>query len=140
VPEFEIERIKTGGFFSPAIKLMYQIKHEGTDPTVETKSINMFDKEGNALGRLEYSIRNGVASIAAFTINEWTTNLYAERLLSKFLFHMKKKKVSQITVELYHTDSTSHQKLLLLKSKGFVVESGGNITGYQQYFLKKHMK
>jgi hypothetical protein len=53
---------------------------------------------------------------------------------------MKKKRVSQVNVELYHTDSTAHKKLLLFKSKGFVVESGGNITGYHQYFLKKQMK
>jgi hypothetical protein len=138
--EFEIERIKTGGFFSPKIKLMYQIKFESTDPGIETKSINLFDAEGNALGRLEYTINNGVAQIGTFTINEWITDLYAERLLAKFIYHMRKRKVAQITVELYHTDNTAHKKLLLFKSKGFSVESGGNITGYQQYFLKKQMK
>ena len=138
--EFEIERIKTGGFFSPKIKLMYQIKYEGNDPNSEAKSINLFDSDGNALGRLEYSLNNGTAQIATFTINEWSSDLYAERLLSKFLFHMKKKKVNQVNVELYHTDNTAHKKLLLFKSKGFVVESGGNITGYHQYFLRKHMK
>lgn len=138
--EFEIERIKTGGFFSPSIKLMYQIKFESTDPNIETKSINLFDAEGNPLGRLEYTLNNGTAQIGTFTINEWTSDLYAERLLSKFLVYMKKQRVRQINVELYHTDNTAHKKLLLFKSKGFNVESGGNITGYHQYFLRKRMK
>jgi len=99
----------------------------------------MFDSDGNPLGRLEYTLKNGAAQIATFTIHEWKTNLYAERLLERFLGHMKKRKIRQIHVEFYHTDNTSHQKLLLFKSKGFVVESGGNITGYQQYYLKKTM-
>jgi len=137
--EIEIERIKTGGLFSPSIKLMYQIKFESTDPYNESKTIEMFDKEGNELGRMEYSMNDGTAQIGTFTIHNWDTKLYAERLLNKFLFHMKKRKVRQVTVELYHTDSTAHQKLLLFKSKGFSVESGGNITGYHQYFLKRQL-
>ncbi|UCH89545.1 MAG: hypothetical protein JSV49_02545, partial [Thermoplasmata archaeon] len=118
---------------------MYEIKYESTDPNVESKSINMYDEEGKALGRLQYTINGGTAQIGTFSINEWQ-NLYAERLLSRFLVHMKRRKVNQVSVELYHTDNTSHKKLLLFKSKGFIVESGGNITGYHQYFLKKQMK
>jgi hypothetical protein len=110
------------------------------DPGVETKTIDMYDAEGNTLGRLEYSINGGTAKIGTFSIHEWSSDLYAERLLARFLLHMKKRKVSQVHVEFYHTDNTSHKKLLLFKSKGFVVESGGNITGYHQYYLKKQMK
>ena len=56
--------------------------------------------------------------------------------MEKFLKLIRKEKGSIIEHEMYDTDDKTHNKLALFKDYGFNVESRGNITGYNQYFLR----
>lgn len=136
MPEYEMEKIKTGGFFSPALKVMYEIKFLHAVPNGEAKSICMFDDCGKSLGRLEYNRSGDNAKIACFAMDDWTSTKYAEQLLSRFIRHMKKDKVTIIDSELYQNDDKIHQKLTVFRGCGFHIETGGSLTGYTQYLMR----
>ena len=60
------------------------------------------------------------------------TNL---RTIKYFLKKMKKRGVSKVVVELYDTDSNTHNKLSVFKNLKFVTDNTGNMTGYQSWLL-----
>jgi hypothetical protein len=138
--EVEMGKIKLGGFFGPIEKVIYEHKFEHPTPDGEIKSINMFKSDdGEQLGKFEYLISESTLKINVFNIMNWSSSRYAEALMEKLLRLAKKAKVREITHEMYDTDNKTHNKLMLFKDKGFVVESRGNITGYNQYYLKLNM-
>jgi hypothetical protein len=135
--EMEMGRIKHGGFFGPSEKVIYEYKFERPTSEGEVKSINMYkESTGDHLGKVEYLKNGGSIKLNVFNIMNWTTSLYAETLLQKFLKLMRRDKIKYIEHEMYDTDDKTHKKLTLFKDYGFNVESRGNITGYNQYYLK----
>ncbi|MCK5559173.1 MAG: hypothetical protein KAJ51_01210 [Thermoplasmata archaeon] len=138
--EYEIGKIKMGGMFSTE-RVGFMIKFESPLPNGEKKTISMFhEKDGRPLGRLEYSKSNTTSKLNTFVIQDWSSIKYAEGLLTKFLTSMKKQGVKMIDHELYDTDDKTHQKLRLFKRFGFEVENRGNITGYNQYYMKLQLR
>ena len=135
--EIEMGRIKLGGFFGPSERIIFEYKFERPTAEGEIKSINMYkESDGDHLGKIEYLNNGGSIKINVFNILNWETHKYAETLMEKFLRLMRKEKGSNIEHEMYDTDDKTHNKLTLFKEYGFNVESRGNITGYNQYFLR----
>ena len=138
--EYEIGKIKMGGLFSSE-RVGFMIKSESPLPNGEKKTISMFhEKDGRPLGRLEYSKTDKTSRLNTFVVQDWSSIRYAEGLLTKFLNAMKKQGVTEVDHELYDTDDKTHQKLHLFKRFGFDVENRGNITGYNQYYLKLNLR
>lgn len=138
--ELEMGRIKLGGFFGPTEKVIFEFKFERPTPEGEVKSVNMFkDSDGEQLGKLEYLKNGTTAKLNVFNVLNWSTNRYGEALMDKFLKLMRKEKVATIEHEMYDTDDKTHKKLTLFKDNGFFVESRGNITGYNQFYLRLEM-
>ena len=138
--EVEMGKIKLGGFFGPSERVIFEFKYERPTEEGEVKSISMFkDTDGELLAKLEY-LRNGTTiKLNVFNIMNWSSMRYAEAFMSKFLRLMRKEKAHLIEHEMYDTDNKTHNKLTLFKDSGFLVESRGNITGYNQYYLKLKM-
>ena len=138
--EVEMGRIKLGGLFGPSERVIFEFKFERPTEEGEVKSINMFkDSDGEQLGKLEYQTNGKKSRLNVFNILNWTTPRYGEALMDKFLRIMHKEKIQFIEHEMYDTDDKTHHKLTLFKDKGFEVESRGNITGYNQYYLRKQI-
>ena len=138
--ELERGKIKHGGLFGPSEWVIFEFKFERPTPEGEVKSINMFkDSDGEVLAKLEYQKNGSTARLNVFNVQNWSTVKYGETLLLKFLRLMRKEKVALIEHEMYDTDDKTHYKLTLFKEFGFEVESRGNITGYNQYFLSKNI-
>jgi hypothetical protein len=135
--EYEIEKIRMGGLFSPKTKVGYEIKFERPALGGEVKSISMYNlKDGTPLGKLEYTRSGTRAKLNSFAVNDWSTIKYAESLLRRFIRHMRKQNVAVIDAEVYGVDDKTHYKLSIFKRYGFKVEAGGDLTGYQQYHLR----
>jgi lipoate synthase len=137
--ELEMEKIRLGGLFSKSLKVVYQIKYERPAPEGETKSITMIAEDGRTLGKLEYTTTQTSAKINVFTINDWSTPKFGHALMKRFVNHMKKERKYFIEADLYATDDKTHDKLQIYKDHGFSIESGGSITGYNMYHLKRTM-
>ena len=133
--DLEPGRIKHGGLFGHSEKVIYEHKFERPTAEGEVKSKNLYKDDGEQLGKVEYLSNGGTLKIYVFNILNWTTPLYAEALLSKIIKVMRKEKAKLIEHEMYDTDDKTHHKLTLFRDYGFNVESRGNITGYNQYFL-----
>ena len=133
-------KIKLGGFLGPTERVIFEYKFERPTAEGEVKSINMYkESDGDQLGKVEYVNNAGKIRLHAFNIMNWSINQYAQALLAKFLRLARKERVHLIEHEMYDTDDKTHNKLLLFKEHGFDVESRGNITGYNQYFLKLNL-
>jgi len=138
--EIEMGRIKLGGLFGPSERVIYEYKFERPTPEGEVKSINMYkESDGDVLGKVEYLRNGGNVRLNVFNILNWSSSRYAQALMEKFLKLMRKEKAFKIEHEMYDTDDKTHNKLTLFKEFGFEVESRGNITGYNQYFLSKNI-
>jgi hypothetical protein len=129
-------RIKLGGFFGPSEKVIYELKFERPAAEGEVKSINMYkESDGDHLGKIEYLNNGGTVKLSVFNILNWSNHKYAETLMEKLIKILRKEKITSIIHEMYDTDDKTHNKLALFKDFGFHVESRGNITGYNQYYL-----
>ncbi|WP_455392817.1 hypothetical protein [[Eubacterium] cellulosolvens] len=138
--ELERGKIKHGGLFGPSEWVIFEFKFERPTAEGEVKSIHMFkDSDGEVLAKLEYQRNGSTAKLNVFNVQNWSTDKYGEALLLKFLRLMHKEKVTFIEHEMYDTDDKTHKKLTLFKDNGFNVESRGNITGYNQFYLRKEM-
>lgn len=138
--EIEMDKIKLGGLFGPSEKIIYEFKFERPTTEGEVKSINMYkESDGDQLGKVEYLKNGGTIKLNVFNITNWSSSRYAEALMTKFLKLMRREKAHMIEHEMYDTDDKTHNKLTLFKDFGFFVESRGNITGYNQYFLTKNV-
>ncbi len=138
--ELEMGRIKLGGLFGPSEKVIFEYKYEHPTADGEVKSINMFkSKDGEQLGKIEYLKNGNAMKLQVFNIFNWTSTRYGEALMAKFIKVANKEKVHSIEHEMYDTDDKTHNKLTLFKNHGFLVESRGNITGYNQFYLRKEM-
>jgi hypothetical protein len=138
--EIEMGRIKLGGLFGPSERVIYEFKFERPTAEGEVKSINMYkESDGDVLGKVEYLKNGGTIRLNVFNILNWSSSRYAQALMEKFLKLMRKEKAFKIEHEMYDTDDKTHNKLTLFKEFGFEVESRGNITGYNQYFLSKNI-
>jgi hypothetical protein len=134
--DLEPGKIKHGGLFGQTERVIYEHKFERPTAEGEVKSINMYkESDGEHLGKVEFVNNGGTLKLHVFNILNWTTPLYAEALLNKILKVMRKEKVKMIEHEMYDTDDKTHHKLTLFRDYGFHVESRGNITGYNQYYL-----
>ena len=132
-------KVKTGGFFS-GVKVGIEIKFVRPMTNGEAQSMTMFrDDDGKTVGKLEYEISGADSKITVFSIQDWSSPRFAEKLTKEFLGLLKKKKVKVIKIEIYDTDNKTHDKLTLFRSLGFSIESGGNVTGYTQYHLIKQL-
>ncbi len=132
-----MNKIKLGGFFGPSEKIIFEYKFERPTTEGEVKSINMFkEADGDQLGKVEY-VRNGNSiKLTVFNIFNWSTEKYAMVLMDKFLKLIRKEKAQVIEHDMYDTDDKTHNKISIFKQNGFIVENRGNITGYNQYYLK----
>ncbi len=138
--EIEMGRIKHGGFFGPSEKVIYEFKFERPTSEGEVKSINMYkESDGDHLGKIEYIKNGNTIKLSVFNIMNWNSTKYAETLLEKLLKVLRKEKGTAIEHEMYDTDDKTHMKLTMFKNFGFEVESRGNITGYNQYFLRLNL-
>jgi hypothetical protein len=138
--EIEMGKIKLGGLFGPSEKVIFEYKFERPTPEGEIKSINMYmESDGDQLGKVEYLVNGGTVRLQVFNILNWSSSKYAETLMTKFLRLMGKERAKLIEHEMYDTDDKTHKKLTLFKDFGFNVESRGNITGYNQYFLTRNI-
>jgi len=138
--EVEMGRIKLGGVFGPTERVIFEYKFERPTENGEVRSINMFkDNDGAQLGKLEYQRKGTSAVLNVFNVMDWSSPKYGEALMEKFLKIMRKEKVRVIDHEMYDTDNKTHNKLMLFKNNGFLVESRGNITGYHQFYLRLEM-
>jgi hypothetical protein len=138
--EIEMGKIKLGGLFGPTEKVIFEYKFERPTPEGEIKSINMYmESDGDHLGKIEYLVNGGTVKLHVFNILNWSSSKYAETLMTKFLKLMGKERARLIEHEMYDTDDKTHKKLTLFKDFGFNVESRGNITGYNQYFLTRNV-
>jgi hypothetical protein len=132
-------KVRPKGLFS-GVKVCIEVKFLSPLPDGETQGMILYrDKDSALLGKLEYEQRGTDSRITVFTMQEWSSQKYAECLMKECLTQLKKKKVKVIRVELYDTDNTTPQKLTLYRNMGFAIESGGNVTGYNQYHLIKHI-
>lgn len=130
-------KVKTGGFFS-GVKVGIEMKFVRPITNGEAQSMTMFrDDDGKVVGKLEYEISGVDSRITVFSIQDWSSSRFAEKLVKEFLDIVKKKKVKVVKIELYDTDNKTHDKLTLFRTLGFAIESGGNVTGYTQYHLIK---
>ena len=135
--EFKWSKVRTGGLFS-GVKVMIEFKFLRPIPDGEAQSITMYhDKQGRVLGMLEYEIRGKECKIMVFSIQEWSTPKFAEKLIKEVFVVCKKNKAKLCKIEIYDTDNKTHDKLSIFKRLGFGIESGGNVTGYNQYHLIK---
>ncbi len=138
--EIEMGKIKLGGLFGPSERVIYEFKFERPTTEGEVKSISMYkESDGDVLGKVEYLKNGGNVQLNVFNVLNWSSSMYAQALLEKFLKLMRKEKAFKIQHEMYDTDDKTHNKLTLFKEFGFEVESRGNITGYNQYFLSKNL-
>ena len=138
--EIEMGRIKLGGFFGPSKKVIYEFKFERPTTEGEIKSINMYkESDGDHLGKIEYLVNGGTLKLHVFNVLNWSSNVYGDALMEKFIKVARREKAKKIEHEMYDTDNKTHNKLSLFKNNGFEVESRGNITGYNQYFLLKNL-
>ena len=137
--EFKWSKVRTGGLFS-GVKVMFEYKFLRPVPNGEAQSITMYhDKQGRVLGMLEYEIRSSECKIMVFSIQDWSSPKFAEKLIKEVITISKKHKCSVCKIEIYDTDNKTHDKLTVFKGLGFGIESGGNVTGYNQYHLVKKL-
>jgi len=134
-----MEKVKLGGLFSSSVKVMYEIKYMSPVAGGDARSIHMFNDDGKVIGKLEYERTGSNAKIYKISIDDWSSNKYPERLLLKFIKDMKKLSVHNIETEIFDTDNKTHELLLIFKRQGFQVSNVGNVTGYNQYLLKRSM-
>lgn len=138
--EIEIGKIKHGGLFGPSEKIIFEFKYERPTAEGEIKSISLYkEADGEHLGKVEYINNGSTVKLNVFNIMNWSSEKYASALMDKFLKEMRKKKAQSIIHEMYDTDDKTHHKLTLFRDTGFEVENRGNITGYNQYYLKLNL-
>lgn len=135
--EYEVGKIKTGGLFSKSLKVLFEIKYEYDSMEGEVKSITMRHENGKDIGKVEYAVRDRKSRIVTFVVYDWSSEAYTVALLKKYIEHAKKEGAKLIEGEIYDKDATTYNQLSALKKLGFKVQSGGKLTGYQQYYITK---
>jgi len=136
--DYETGKIRTGLFSGKNVG--YESKLIRPTATGEVRSITMYDSDsGRRLGSLEYEIDGSHAKVNGFTFDEWKDPKVAEGFVNHVIKKLKKKGVTQISIEVYDADSNTHNKLTVLKNMKFVTDTTGNITGYHSWILSRNV-
>lgn len=132
--DYEYGKIKTGLFSGKSVG--YESKLVRPTSTGEVRSLTMYDYDtSKRLGSMEYEIDGSKVSVNGFSFVDWVDMRMPEGFVKYFLKKMKKRGVSKVVVELYDTDSNTHNKLSVFKNLKFVTDNTGNMTGYQSWLL-----
>lgn len=137
--EHTFEKIKTGGLFSPKIKVIYETKVVRMLTGGEVNSTVLYTEDLKRLGYCEFAYQGREGKVNTLTIDDWSIEAYAEGLLRQIVSVMKKKGVKTITAELYASDNTYKKKITAFKKTKFKGTSGGAVTGYNRYLLKRNL-
>jgi hypothetical protein len=87
------------------------------------------------LGGLDYEVDGPNVKVNGFSFTDWKDMRLPEGFIKHFVKKMKKKGIKKVMVELYDTDSNTHNKLTLFRNMKFVTDTTGNMTGYQSWLL-----
>ena len=134
--DYETSKIKTGMFSGKNVG--YESKLVRPTATGEVRSITMYDGDsGMRLGGIQYEIDGSSVKVDGFSFSDWSDLRVPEGFIKYFMKKMKKRGVKNLNVEIYNTDSNTHNKLKVFKNLKFVADNAGNMTGYQSWMLIK---
>ena len=134
--DYETGKIKTGLFSGKNVA--YESKLIRPTATGEVRSITMYDGEsGRRLGSMEYEIDGSSVKVNGFAYDTWRDVRLPEGFIKHFIKKMRKRGVKEVIVELYDVDANTHNKLSVFKSLKFVIDTTGNMTGYQSWQLTR---
>ena len=137
--EQELVRIKSGGVFSKRLEVLVETKFIRESSSGETKLIMMYDDKYNPVVKIQYTLSGLESKIDIFTVSDWSTNIYAEEMLKRFIRLMKKEGAKRISGLVYATDNKIGELLNVLRDNGFQINSGGSYTGYAQYNISRKL-
>jgi hypothetical protein len=132
--DLEYDKVKTGLFSGKPVG--YESKLIRPTATGEVRSLTMYDVDTHRrLGGLDYEVDGAKVKVNGFSFTDWKDMRLPEGFIKHFVKKMKKKGIKKIMVELYDTDSNTHNKLTLFRNMKFVTDTTGNMTGYQSWLL-----
>ena len=138
--EHAFEKIKTGGLFSPRIKVIYETKLVRMMSGGEVNSTVLYTEDASKrLGYCEFAYQGREGKINTLTVDDWSVESYAQGLLRHVVSILKKKGVKSISAELYASDNTIKKKIATFKKTRFKMASGGAVTGYSRYLFKRNL-